>query len=553
MAKDRDPHTWRPIDDLPEDAENWGYAPYHLERDQWFANRQQLRNPTINKPVMDTWLAERQRRFAIENGQIEGLYLLRSGITEQLVAEGLELARGMHSVQPVLDDSTLQGLLQDQQEAIESVFANIVDRRPLSKSMIREWHALLTRHQNTAPGVTPTGRRVGIPLLKGAFKTRPNNPRTASGRVHEYCPPEHVEAELDRLLALHRTHGNRFPTEVEAAWLHHRYVQIHPFQDGNGRTGRLLMGHAFIARGEFPPLITTADRPAYIDALDDANRGDLQPLIQLFGGACLQATLHANRLARAAQSDERTYHHGTGAESLHLRAHQPPPRTATPSQAWLYGDTFTREPHAASAEPSPRRWHVESGERCIRIFDATGPGEPVLVHAAPTVREAARWIADVEGKSTDAIEPLARQLEAQLAAAGQPRGQKPATGAAPPPEPEHPRPRQEQNPAQQQPDSSNEAETRRLAGALRQAIDAAPGGSVTHHVPAAGETLNIVYIPPGDDAQPVSVGTARSPRQAAAVIAGAGAARPEDIPELERTIERERTRARAQARAIERG
>lgn len=553
MARNRDPHAWQPIEDLPAEAVDWGYRPYHLERDRWFGNRTRLRNPAINKPVMDTWLRERQRRFAIENGQIEGLYLLRRGITEQLVAEGLELARGMHSVGPELDDRTLQGLLRDQEQATEFVFATVVERRPLSKSLLKEWHALLTRHQDTAPGVTPTGQRVGIPLLKGAFKVRPNNPRTASGRIHEHCPPEQVEVELDRLLALHEGHGRRFPTEVEAAWLHHRYVQIHPFQDGNGRTGRLLMAHAFIVRGEFPPLIASAGRDAYIDTLESANRGNLRPLIELFGIAAQQATLDANRIAAAAEQEEYTYHHGSGGDSVHVRAHQPAPRATTATQVWLYGDTFTEGPTGIAEGARGRSWRVEEGARCFRILDATGKDAPVLAHAAPTVREAARWIADVEGRDTDAIEPLARQLEAQLAAAGQPHGQEPATGRAPAPEPEHPRPRQEQNPAQQQPDSSNEAETRRLAGALRQAIDAAPGGSVTHHVPAAGETLNIVYIPPGDDAQPVSIGTARSPRQAAAVIAGAGAARPEDIPELERTIERERTRTRAQARAIERG
>jgi len=43
--------------------------------------------------------------------------------------------------------------------------------------------------------------------------------------------------------------------DVEAAWLHHRFVRIHPFQDGNGRMARLLMAYVFAGNREFPPVI----------------------------------------------------------------------------------------------------------------------------------------------------------------------------------------------------------------------------------------------------------------------------------------------------------
>ena len=47
---------------------------------------------------------------------------------------------------------------------------------------------------------------------------------------------------MNRLFEMHEEFKAKpLPTEVRAAWLHHRYVQIHPFQDGNGRTGRLLI------------------------------------------------------------------------------------------------------------------------------------------------------------------------------------------------------------------------------------------------------------------------------------------------------------------------
>ena len=63
------------------------------------------------------------------------------------------------------------------------------------------------------------------------------------------------------------------PTEVRAAWLHHRYVQIHPFQDGNGRTGRLLMAYEFARNHEFAPIITAAEKPTYLDMMQASDQG----------------------------------------------------------------------------------------------------------------------------------------------------------------------------------------------------------------------------------------------------------------------------------------
>ena len=42
---------------------------------------------------------------------------------------------------------------------------------------------------------------------------------------------------------------------MEAAWLHHRFVQIHPFQDGNGRIARALSTLIFVKAGWFPLVV----------------------------------------------------------------------------------------------------------------------------------------------------------------------------------------------------------------------------------------------------------------------------------------------------------
>ena len=131
------------------------------------------------------------------------------------------------------------------------------------------------------------GRRTSAPLVRGRFKSLPNNPLRPDGAIHEYCPPEQVDSEMDRLIELHHQHDDVSP-EVEAAWLHHRFTQIHPFQDGNGRIARGLATLVFIKAGWFPLVVRDAERGQYIDALEDADRGDLRPLVNYF--AKLQRT-----------------------------------------------------------------------------------------------------------------------------------------------------------------------------------------------------------------------------------------------------------------------
>ncbi len=114
---------------------------------------------------------------------------------------------------------------------------------------------------------------------------QPNNPKRPDGSVHEYCPPEFVQEELERLLDWRRNHEERLrgAPEVLGAWLHHRFTQIHPFQDGNGRVARALTAAVFLKADYLVLVIRDQEhRERYFDALESADRGDLRPLVDLF-------------------------------------------------------------------------------------------------------------------------------------------------------------------------------------------------------------------------------------------------------------------------------
>ena len=235
------------------------------------------------------------RRLSVETGILERLYDLDRGTTEALVAHGFAEDLVSHSSTNI-EPSRLIDILRDQEAAVQLVIDCIAKNRELTKSVVHELHSILTRHQDTTTAVDQFGNRFSIPLLKGKFKEQPNNPKREDGTLHEYCPPIHVDSEVDNLLSWLREYTNEDPIIV-AAWLHHRLTQIHPYQDGNGRVARALTT-LILLRADLLPLVVDRDlRVEYIKALESADRTQLSPLAEIF------ARLERNAILQALSVD----------------------------------------------------------------------------------------------------------------------------------------------------------------------------------------------------------------------------------------------------------
>ena len=272
-------HRWTPIKDLSAADIAASDNELNARVERWRTHQTSIDTATLR--VLND---QTKREWAIETGVIEMLYTLDDMTTRRLITQGVDssLIPADASDQPPED---VAAMIQDHADTVDWLHDLADGARPLSTSLIKQLHQFMTRRQHTAAGFDIFGRRQQIPLVHGAFKTRPNNPRRAGDRkLHQYCPPEQVDSEIDRLIEAHHQHtAQQAPPDVSAAWLHHRFVQIHPFQDGNGRVARAISSLVLLQARWFPLVVTRRDRSRYLDALADADDGDLGPLVSLVG------------------------------------------------------------------------------------------------------------------------------------------------------------------------------------------------------------------------------------------------------------------------------
>ncbi len=283
---------WSPIEDLPSDTSSLTDAELKYLGELWIEQRDEL---NAERDV-DEFNRRLSTEWAIETGVVEGVYKLDQGTTETLIEKGIraELIPRDKTDRDPLEVATI---LEDHVHVLDGLFAFVKGERNLSSSYICELHAELLRHSKKYVVKDSLGNLYEKELVPGRFKEMPNNPHRPDGTVHEYCPPEHVQSEIDRLIEWHHLHLQRdVPIEVEAAWLHHRFTQIHPFPDGNGRVARTLASIVFIRHGLFPALVTRDDKVDYIGALEDADAKDCSSLTRFFVQAqrkCIFAALQS--------------------------------------------------------------------------------------------------------------------------------------------------------------------------------------------------------------------------------------------------------------------
>ncbi|MEZ4752992.1 MAG: Fic family protein [Bdellovibrionota bacterium] len=98
-----------------------------------------------------------------------------------------------------------------------------------------------------------------------------------------FVPPNHlkIKNQICELISSVNTNPSNLSFLELISRFHHKFVWIHPFFDGNGRTARLLMNLLFMKYGYPPAIILKNDRKKYYKALNEANNDEYESLILL--------------------------------------------------------------------------------------------------------------------------------------------------------------------------------------------------------------------------------------------------------------------------------
>lgn len=139
--------------------------------------------------------------------------------------------------------------------------------QPLSQTLVKQFHYELKS------GVFED-RANGYAI--GDYKKRPN-----MVGMYETILPSKVPEKMTALFSWYS--ALEVITLEDLAEFHVRYESIHPFQDGNGRTGRLILFRECLSHGISPLIIEDAHRPEYLEALKEYRQtGAITKMLDLF-------------------------------------------------------------------------------------------------------------------------------------------------------------------------------------------------------------------------------------------------------------------------------
>lgn len=173
-----------------------------------------------------------------------------------MVLRGLTIAR-----KPLKDHMEAVG----HKEAFDFVRDLVKEQVPLSESIIKQIHYLVLADKREDWGVY---RRVPVKIM---------------GAKHEPVQPYLIQPKMEQLLEDYRNNTDHIIPRL--ARFHIEFEGIHPFIDGNGRTGRLLVNLELMKAG-YPPIdIKFADRISYYNAFDEYHvKHNLGAMEKLFAG-----------------------------------------------------------------------------------------------------------------------------------------------------------------------------------------------------------------------------------------------------------------------------
>lgn len=245
----------------PDDGRRTRYKRNNSLHEALFAEVDALKKVLDNRrPLTQGELQRLREEFLIEytynSNAIEGNTLTLQETA--LVLEGVTIDK-----KPLKDHLEAVG----HRDAFLYVLELVRNKTPISEFVIKQIHTLVLMDRPEDRGVY---RRIPVRIM-GAF--------------HEPTDPIVVPDQMEALVREYAANKKMHPIE-KAALFHLKFEGIHPFVDGNGRTGRLILNLMLMQAG-YPPInVKYSDRKRYYEMFDSFYRdGDASTTISIVGMA----------------------------------------------------------------------------------------------------------------------------------------------------------------------------------------------------------------------------------------------------------------------------
>ncbi len=234
------------------------------------------------RPLPSGIVAKLREQFTLEwtynSNAIEGNTLTLQE-TELVINRGLTIG-----------NKTLQEHFEalNHKAGIELVERFVEKKSDIDEVFIKNLHSIILKNiDDTGAGVY----RVSTVRILGAVHIPPN--------------PVKIPKLMQEFLAWYHENRHVLPMPELAAYVHYKFVCIHPFIDGNGRASRLLMNLVLMQNGYPPAVILNVDRKKYYRVLKQADLDKPQDFIDFIGRAIERSLIiYLNSIKPATEATE---------------------------------------------------------------------------------------------------------------------------------------------------------------------------------------------------------------------------------------------------------
>src|SRR3989339_731956 len=214
---------------------------------------------TLNSFLESNYYLEKIKYSKLKKDEFLKNFLIEFAFnTTSIEGNTINLAEAKNLLQEGLTpkDKTLREIY-DLQNTEKVFFEIISSKEELNHEFIIKIHDKLIENIDPRKGY----RTVDVRVIRSNF---------------EATPAPYVKADMILLIKWYNENKNKLHPLVLATIFHHKFEKIHPFMDGNGRTGRMLLNYILITKNYPPLIIHKSARKDFLEVMRKADKSELK-------------------------------------------------------------------------------------------------------------------------------------------------------------------------------------------------------------------------------------------------------------------------------------